>query len=483
MVHSRPPRPSPFLTSMVLLSGDNPLPLSISTRLRTVAPFLFLLMLPACGEDDPTSPNAPSASIATPITGETYTEGAAIQFTGSGTDPQDGALSDAQLVWTSSIDGDIGTGASIDVSAPSIGIHTVTLTATDSDGNAGSASVSISVGELAFIDGTLSSPEIGVVVNSTANALRIFQVGDPTDFREIPLGASSAVTSTGVSLRGDRGIVPLGNAASVAVLDMRSQQIMGYYLFDSGNATGSAFVDDETVLSANQTTDEVGRFTIGQPGKAISDKLSVTQFPNDVVVVSDSLALVVSANLDDAYAPSGEGMVTAIDPRTMTIVDTVRTGGTNSQFGSLGPDGLFYVVNTGDYVNPSSLVIIDPTTMTQVDVVPGFPAGSGDVHVGANGHVFVSAFFVGTVVWDSNTREFVRDIGDPLCAPLAGGGCRGAFSATTGADGSVYQAFFGSTSEGLDPWIFRYSPDSLALTDSIASGLGPVAVEVHRFRN
>ena len=372
MVHARPPRHSLFLTSIVLPSGDNPLPLVISTRLGAVAPLLVLLILPACGEADPTSPNTPSASIATPVTGETYTEGDAIRLSGSGTDPQDGPLSDSQLVWNSSIDGDIGTGASIDVSAPSIGLHTFTLTATDSDGNAGSASVSISVSELAFIDGTVSSSEIGVVVNSTANALRLFQVGDPTNFREIPLGASSAVTSTGVSLRGDRGIVPLGNAASVAVLNMRSRQIVGYYLFDSGNATGSAFIDDETVLAANQTTDEVGRFRIGQADNAISDKLSVTQFPNDIVVVSDSLALVVSANLDDGYAPSGEGMVTAINPRTMTIVDTVRTGGTNPQFGALGPNGLFYVVNTGDYVNPSSLVIIDPHTMAQVDVIPGF---------------------------------------------------------------------------------------------------------------
>jgi hypothetical protein len=483
VVPSRPLRASLALTLIALTPGEIPLYLNMSVRLRAIAALLALLTLPGCGEDDPTSPNAPAVNIATPLTGAMYTEGVAVEFTGSATDPQDGALLDAQLVWTSSIDGDLGTGPSVDVSAPSLGVHTVTLTATDSDGNTGSASVSISVAELAFIDGTVSSPEIGVVVNSTANALRLFQVGDPTDFREIPLGASSAVTSTGISVRGDRGIVPLGNAASVAVLDMRSQQIMSYYLFDSGNATGSAFVDNETVLAANQTTDEVGRFTIGQADNAISATMSVTQFPNDVIVVSDSLALVVSANLDDAYAPSGEGVVTAIDPRTMTLVDTVRTGGTNPQFGSLGPDGLLYVVNTGDYVNPSSLVIIDPTTMSQVDVVPGFPAGSGDVHVGANGHVFVSAFFVGTVVWDSNTGEFIRDIGDPLCAPLAGGGCRGAFSATTGADGSVYQAFFGSASDGLDPWIFRYSPDALALTDSIASGLGPVAVEVHSFRN
>jgi hypothetical protein len=320
-------------------------------------------------------------------------------------------------------------------------------------------------------------------VNSSGNALRLFQVGDPSDYREIALGASSAVTPTGVAIRGGRAIVPLGNAASVAVIDMRAQQIEGYYLFSSGNATGSAFVDDVTVLAANQSTDEVGRFTIGQTDNAISQTVPVPPFPNDIIVVSDSLALIVSSNLDDSFAPIGEGIVTAIDPRTMTIVDALSTGGNNPQFGSLGPDGYLYVVNTGDWVNPSSLVVIDPATMTQVRLVDGFGAGSGAVHVDANGLVYVSAFFLGTVVWDSGTLSFLRDPSDPLCAPLTGGGCRGAFSAYTGADGSVYQTFFGSASQGLDPWVFRYAPSSFELTDSIPSGLGPVEVEIHTFRN
>jgi hypothetical protein len=43
-------------------------------------------------------------------------------------------------VWTSSIDGPIGTGETFD--APlTAGVHTVTLTATDSDGNVGTDTV------------------------------------------------------------------------------------------------------------------------------------------------------------------------------------------------------------------------------------------------------------------------------------------------------------------------------------------------------
>ena len=51
-----------------------------------------------------------------------------------------------------------------------------------------------------FYQGTEDDPQIGLVVNSLSNALRLFQVGDPSRSQEIALGASSAVTPTGVSV-------------------------------------------------------------------------------------------------------------------------------------------------------------------------------------------------------------------------------------------------------------------------------------------
>ncbi len=455
-----------------------------SVRHPAFAPVLALLTLgiAAC-EDDPTGVNAPVALIASPATGSTFAEGEGMTLRGSATDLEDGPVPASSMAWSSSIDGDFGTGTEVTVTNATVGIHTITLTATDSQGNEGSTEVMIKVEALDFIGGTPTDAQIGVVVNSTSNSIRLFQLGAPTEIRDIELGASGTVTATGISVRGDRGVVPLGNAASVAVLDMRTQEIDAYFLFASGNATGSTFVDDDVVLVANQTTDELGRFAISQSSPDITQTVAVTQFPTDVIAISDSLALVVSGNLDDSYAPAGDGVITGVDPRTMTVVGTASTGGQNPQFGSLGPDGLLYVINTGNYVDPSTLAIIDPATMTRVKLIGGFPSGSGDIHVDAEGLVYVSAFFGGTVVWNSTTEVFVRDGADPVCAPVAGGGCRGAFSTYTSADGSLYQAFFGSASEGLDPQIFVYEAGTFALTDSVASGQGPVGIEIATFRS
>ena len=450
-----------------------------------VSALLVALLIPvACGEEMPTAPppSPPTAEITSPASGLTVDEGTPVQLSGSATDPEDGPLGDAALAWTSTLDGPLGTGSSLEVASPSVGVHTITLTATDSDGHTGEASVALLVEELEFLDGTVADPQIGIIVNSSGNAVRLFQIGDPDERRDIALGASSAVTPTGISIRGQTGAVPLGNAASVAVIDLRSRQIVSFFLFESGNATGSAFVDDQTVLVANQQTDQVGRFVLGQAGAAISDLVSVTEFPTGIVSFDESVAFVISANLDDNYAAAGDGVVTAIDPGTMTVRGTVETGGTNPQFGAMGPDGMLYVMNTGDYASPSTLAIIDPHTLERVEVVGGFPAGSGHVHVSEDGTLYTSAFFTGTVAWNTATRTFVRDGSDPICAPLEGGGCRGAFGTHTAADGSLYQTFFGSTRQGLPPRVFRYEPGSYLLADSIDAGNGPVGLEIRSFR-
>jgi subtilisin len=87
---------------------------------------------------------APSVAITSPSSGATFTEGASITFTGSASDTQDGNLT-SSLVWTSSLNGQIGTGGSFSRSDLSVGSHTITASVTDSGGLTGSASVSISV--------------------------------------------------------------------------------------------------------------------------------------------------------------------------------------------------------------------------------------------------------------------------------------------------------------------------------------------------
>ncbi|HYE62351.1 MAG TPA: S8 family serine peptidase [Phycisphaerales bacterium] len=87
---------------------------------------------------------APTVAISSPASGASFTHGAAVTFTGTASDVQDGSLS-AGIAWTSSLQGALGTGASVSRSDLVVGTHTVTARVTDSGGMSGSASLTVTV--------------------------------------------------------------------------------------------------------------------------------------------------------------------------------------------------------------------------------------------------------------------------------------------------------------------------------------------------
>jgi YVTN family beta-propeller protein len=328
-----------------------------------------------------------------------------------------------------------------------------------------------------FLGGTSSDHEVGVVVNSLARSLTLFQHGSPATQQQIALGSSSTITPTGMSVRGRRAAVPLGDAASVALVDLQGDSITRFFTFASGNATGSAFVNDTTVVVANLLTNVVGRFTTGQTVAAITKTVAVAPQPT-AVAVTGGRVFVVSSNLDQNYQPIGNGIVTAIDPATMTVVGTATMGGTNSTDVGVGPDGLLYVVNSGDFVGLGSLTVLNGATMQVVTTI-NVGVGPGAVFVDPAGMAYISGFLFGTTIWNTTTRQFVRGPDNPICAKLANGNCRGAFAATTDKAGNVYQAFFGTSS--LPARLFVYKAGTFALTDSVAVGAGPSALTIRVF--
>lgn len=328
-----------------------------------------------------------------------------------------------------------------------------------------------------FLGGTSTNREIGVVVGG--KTLTLFQLGSPTTQVHIPLGTSSTITPVGFSLGGRRAAVPLGNAASVALIDLVGDTIERFYQFPSGNTTGSAFVDDTTIVAANTTTSVLGRMTVKQANSAITQTVAVCPSPT-AVTAGNGRIFVICGNLDQNFNPLGPGIVTIVDAKTFTVTATVNMGGTNPNDGAVGPDGLLYVVNTGAFGAVGNLSILDPATQ-QVTTIENMGVNPGAVSIDKNGLAYISSFTPGTLVWNTKTRQFVRGTDNYVHAPNVGTKSRGAFAATTSSDGSLYQVFFGSTRDGLLPYTFVYAPSTFALRDSIAAGSGPAAIQIRTF--
>src|SRR5207245_10794511 len=87
---------------------------------------------------------SPTIAITMPASGSSFEPGAAIPFTATATDAEDGSEG-AGITWTSSRDGALGTGSSITVSTLTTGIHTVTASVTDAAGRTASRAITIAV--------------------------------------------------------------------------------------------------------------------------------------------------------------------------------------------------------------------------------------------------------------------------------------------------------------------------------------------------
>jgi len=89
----------------------------------------------------------PEVTITSPENSTSYSTGATIDFQGMATDAEDGNISGENLIWTSSIDGELGNGESLSA-VLSDGVHDITLTAKDSANADSSNSIKVCVENL-----------------------------------------------------------------------------------------------------------------------------------------------------------------------------------------------------------------------------------------------------------------------------------------------------------------------------------------------
>jgi chitinase len=97
------------------------------------------------GDGDPAVGEVPVAGINSPGEGNEREVNVTFPVTGFATDAEDGDLWDESLVWTDSLEGQIGTGGIFDFTPTVVGSHTLTLSATDSDANVGVDEVTFNV--------------------------------------------------------------------------------------------------------------------------------------------------------------------------------------------------------------------------------------------------------------------------------------------------------------------------------------------------
>ncbi len=129
------------------LDPAQPLPGSDQALIRIVASDGFNTAYDDSDDTFAVPGNTPIVAIHSPVDGSTFFATDALLLDGSAEDLEDGLLTGDSLVWTSDLDGVLGTGEEeyLSVSSLSAGTHRITLTATDSDGMAAQTAVTITI--------------------------------------------------------------------------------------------------------------------------------------------------------------------------------------------------------------------------------------------------------------------------------------------------------------------------------------------------
>jgi len=145
----------------------------------------------------------PVVTITAPANGSVVNAGSNVSFAATAADPEEGNVA-SSLVWSSSLDGSIGSGAGFSTSGLSAGTHVITATAADSLGASGSAQITLVVNAAPTV--AITAPADGTRVNRGSPLTLSGTATDPED----------GVISAGIVWTSSKNGA-LGTGANVAV--------------------------------------------------------------------------------------------------------------------------------------------------------------------------------------------------------------------------------------------------------------------------
>lgn len=180
----------------------------------------------------------PVVQINDPADGAFFAPGMTVTFDCSATDAEDGALMGTAIAWTSSLDGMLGAGNTVQTALATLGDHLISCAAGDSDGNLTTDQITVHVVDNVPPAVNITSPDDGTffLVDSTVEF-----TGDADDAEDGAL--------TGLALVWTIDGAALGSGALVQTAVAAGDHDIVLTATDSEGATGSASVTIHVVTN------------------------------------------------------------------------------------------------------------------------------------------------------------------------------------------------------------------------------------------
>jgi PKD domain-containing protein len=316
---------------------------------------------------------APAVTISAPANNATVTVGKPVPFNGSATD-EDGNLT-AGLVWTSSLDGQIGTGAAPTWTFQTLGERTITAAVSDSQSVQGSASIKVDVVPNAAPKVVISSPADGAgvkvdrAVTFTGSAtdedgnLTAGLVWRSSLDGQIGTGASPAFTFTTLGERTITASVKdadgLEGTAAVRIVVRENQPPV---VVISSPANGSPVTQNRPVTFTATATDEDGSAT-GAITWASSSGADTAPFPTGGNITYAFTTLggrTLTASATDAEGLTGTAAVNVVVVANQAPHVTISAPANNATVNRGSPVGFSGSATDEDGNLTSNLVWTSP---------------------------------------------------------------------------------------------------------------------------
>jgi hypothetical protein len=264
------------------------------------------------------------------------------------------------------------------------------------------------------LEQTSSAGQVIAVINSAVNTVSFVSA---TDFsvRTVDLLTPAGRPTTAAG-QGNRVVVPLGPADSVAVINNAGlcttgtcvRPVVVFPLAVGSGATGVAIQDDSTTWVSNPKLNSVTRLNLLRGDTA---SVPVGVYPQAVALVRGRV-FVANGNLVNG-APAGPTWLSAFSccgaPGTP---DSIPIAGANARFLAVGDDSLVYVVTAGHVGQADGRVsIVDPVTRRELVVIDGLGESPGAAAFHPSGRLLVASASEGILEVNALTRSVTRGPG------------------------------------------------------------------------
>jgi hypothetical protein len=277
----------------------------------------------------------PTVAITTPANDAMFTPGADVTLEATASDAEDASLT---VHWTSSLDGGLGTGASLTLSSLSAGVHTITASVTDSGNEVAEATVTVVVNAAPTV--AISAP---ASAGPYAPGATIGFAATAADSEDGSLTSAIAWTDETDASLGTGGVVDVSSlGAGSHTITATVQDSRGVVATDqvvvlvdaaptlaiTGPASGQTFQPgDEIVLTATASDPEDGAFDSTIQWSSSLDGPLGTGATLPVTTLSSGTHTITAA-VEDAQHQTASDLITVIVDAHPTVAITTPADGT-----------------------------------------------------------------------------------------------------------------------------------------------------------